>query len=599
MYWDTKISDGRPVVAVLPFAVIDQDGEMSRFAQGIHEEICGELTRFRGLQVISPASVVGVAELPDASIGDRLGASHVLRGRMRRAGDDIHLMASLSSVRTFAQFWSERFVIASDSLIDFEGRLVGRIAATLNVKLEETALAEARRRPAKSLAAYELTLSGLSMLRQGTREANDAALALFDRALEIDPLYARGHSGLSLCWFNQWNCQFWDRFEEASQKAYLHARRALELDDGDAMTHLVIAQVALFRGAWEQAAWYVDRALMLCPNDADLLVTAATLEVFLGRPEAASEHVARAMQLNPYHPNDYFAFAAFAAIFSGNMVDGHRLWARCDTVPLIDMPAYVAAAHAHMGNLDLARAEYDRYLEGYREKIAFGAEFAPTAPIEWLFKVNPFRRAEDLNFLKQGCLVIDQPLPAPIQTVDPVKAGAVLARSGSGWVVDFAGERAHLPDLKGMHDIRRLLEAAGEEIHCLDLAEREAEVPGGDAMLDEKARTALKARVRDLQEELAEAEDMNDSGRVEKLRSEMDAIVETLSAALGLGGRRRKLGDLSEKARTAVTWRIRHAQRRIEAAHPPFGRHLVNSVRTGTFCTYRPETAVAWKFDGQ
>jgi hypothetical protein len=67
----------------------------------------------------------------------------------------------------------------------------------------------------------------------------------------------------------------------------------------------------------------------------------------------------------------------------------------------------------------------------------------------------------------------------------------------------------------------------------------------------------------------------------------MDRILETLSAALGLGGRRRKLGDSSEKARTAVTWRIRHALRRIEAAHPALGRHLAQRVETGTFCRFR------------
>ena len=123
-------------------------------------------------------------------------------------------------------------------------------------------------------------------------------------------------------------------------------------------------------------------------------------------------------------------------------------------------------------------------------------------------------------------------------------------------------------------------------------------MPGGDAILDEKARSTLKARLRDLQGELAEAEDLNDIGRAERLRTEMDHILATLSAALGLGGRRRKLGDLSEKARTAVTWRIRHALRRIESAHPALGRHLANSVRTGTFCAYRPETPISWRFPG-
>jgi len=67
---------------------------------------------------------------------------------------------------------------------------------------------------------------------------------------------------------------------------------------------------------------------------------------------------------------------------------------------------------------------------------------------------------------------------------------------------------------------------------------------------------------------------------------------------VGLGGRSRRLVSLAERARSAVTWRIRHAQRRIAAAHPSLGRHLENSLRTGTFCSYRPERPVAWRFDG-
>jgi hypothetical protein len=77
----------------------------------------------------------------------------------------------------------------------------------------------------------------------------------------------------------------------------------------------------------------------------------------------------------------------------------------------------------------------------------------------------------------------------------------------------------------------------------------------------------------------------------------MDQLVGSLAAALGLGGRARRLGDAAEKARTSVTWRIRHALRRIEAAHPTLGRHLANSIRTGTFCRYSREHVVDWSFD--
>jgi tetratricopeptide (TPR) repeat protein len=257
------------------------------------------------------------------------------------------------------------------------------------------------------------------------------------------------------------------------------------------MVHLVIAKVALFRRAWEQAAWYFDRALALCPNDAELLVQASVLEVYLGRPEAAVEHVDRAMRLNPYHPNHYFALAAFARVFARDLEGALAFRARSDAMPFVDAPAYCAFAAAHLGRLDEARAELDRYHAEYRAKIAFGAEVAPGAPANWLFDINPFRRPEDIEFLLEGFRRLDAVPEAPPETAAPAAAAALLAPVGDGWIAEFGGTRAILPDLKGLHDIRRLLERPGEEMHCLDLAEREAEGPG-DAVLDEKARTALR-----------------------------------------------------------------------------------------------------------
>jgi hypothetical protein len=102
--------------------------------------------------------------------------------------------------------------------------------------------------------------------------------------------------------------------------------------------------------------------------------------------------------------------------------------------------------------------------------------------------------------------------------------------------------------------------------------------------------------VRELQQEIDEADATHDLARGERAREELDRIVELLSGALGLGGRSRTLGSAAERARSAVTWRIRSAIKKIGQAHPRLGRHLENAVRTGTFCIYQPEVAVDWTF---
>ena len=62
----------------------------------------------------------------------------------------------------------------------------------------------------------------------------------------------------------------------------------------------------------------------------------------------------------------------------------------------------------------------------------------------------------------------------------------------------------------------------------------------------------------------------------------------------GLGGRGRKMGDAAERARSAVTWRIRHAIKKLEPAHPALARHLGHSIKTGVFCSYTPEKETRW-----
>jgi tetratricopeptide (TPR) repeat protein len=180
----------------------------------------------------------------------------------------------------------------------------------------------------------------------------------------------------------------------------------------------------------------------------------------------------------------------------------------------------------------------------------------------------------------------------------PELTGDAFLRDGEMWQLSFGGETVHMPDLKGLHDLARLLAAPGQEIHALDLGSgADGAAPQGHAgeLLDDEARAAYKRRIDELREERELAEAANDTVRAESAQEELEAIGETLKSAYGLGGRARRAGDHAERARSAVTWRIRSAIARIEAVHPALGRHLKNSIRTGTFCAYTPEQRVDWR----
>ncbi len=175
-------------------------------------------------------------------------------------------------------------------------------------------------------------------------------------------------------------------------------------------------------------------------------------------------------------------------------------------------------------------------------------------------------------------------------------------REGDYWTIVFGGRTARLRDSKGLRYLHLLLCRAGDEVYSPDLiAEAEPGAPttgSGDAgpRLDARARAAYKERLHELSDDLEDARRCNDLGRAERAQAEIDRLARELSAAVGLGGRERRLGSAAERARVSVTKAIAAALKNITLHHPPLAQHLDRHLRTGTFCRYatEPHEAVAW-----
>jgi hypothetical protein len=210
----------------------------------------------------------------------------------------------------------------------------------------------------------------------------------------------------------------------------------------------------------------------------------------------------------------------------------------------------------------------------------------------------PLRRRDAitlaLNELRSYLAAEPEADAADQPTADVVAAEARFVNGGDFWDVTFAGETVRVRSSKGMTDLGRLLSSPGREIHCLELIGAGVEQSSTGEVLDQEARRSYEQRIRDLQEDVDAAEADNDYARAERAQAELDSIVEHLTAALGLGGRSRRQGSTTERARSAVTQRIRSTVQRLGAVHPTLGRHLEVSVVTGTYCVYRPEHPVNW-----
>jgi pimeloyl-ACP methyl ester carboxylesterase len=180
----------------------------------------------------------------------------------------------------------------------------------------------------------------------------------------------------------------------------------------------------------------------------------------------------------------------------------------------------------------------------------------------------------------------------------PSAATGELRRDGEVWRLRFGGRQALLRDCKGLADLVRLLEQPGEHIHVLDLvgadpAERR-DAARGDVTVDRQALADYRHRLDEIDDELANAESCADLGRVGRLAAEREALLHQLAADTGRKGRARRLNDPVERARKAVTARLRDAIRRVKAADPALGEHLEEAIQTGVYCTYRPAQPVAW-----
>jgi hypothetical protein len=197
---------------------------------------------------------------------------------------------------------------------------------------------------------------------------------------------------------------------------------------------------------------------------------------------------------------------------------------------------------------------------------------------------------------------------------------SLFLRHDDYWIIRYHGHKAFLKSMRGLHCLAVLLRNPGREFHVSELVGSlmRAAIPAsgsyrlrsvGDELvaagfsdagpvLDTQSKAQYKRRLEDLRQDLSEAERFNDFDRGVKARDEMHAIMQHLASAVGLGGRDRRTSSDAERARSAVTKRIKKAIRKIGEAIPSLGHHLTVRIKTGYFFSYKPhpDRRVAWKF---
>ena len=223
-------------IAVLYFENLSGMKEDEYLRDGITEDITTELSKIRRLRTFSRAVVLPYREksVTAGQVGKELGASYVLVGSLRRAGNRLRINAQLVDAATDFPVWSERYDREMEDVFAVQDEIASKIAAALRITLspqEQEALAA---KPTENLQAYDLYLRGRNFARRVGRQDMSFALQMYENAVTLDPSFAVAHAAISnVCaqyyYYFERKQEWIDRVNAATQKAIATGRDEPEI----------------------------------------------------------------------------------------------------------------------------------------------------------------------------------------------------------------------------------------------------------------------------------------------------------------------------------------------------------------------------------
>lgn len=581
-------------IAVYPFENLSPDDAHDIYCRSICIDLITELSRFRQFQILDYQFLQTISSENNPP-GEQVSSNYNVNGTFRESEGLVRVNAQLTDSNTGQLLWAERFEEKLEAIYGLQEDLLRRVVATLQLKVDQNLLARLPSRNQADLKAYEYWLRGFEELKRGDGDKITKCRILFENAIEVDPQFSLGYSGLSLTYFNEWSCHLWKRWDESSRKAKKYAQKAVELDPDNHLALMILGRTYLYEKEFEKAELNFLRSVSLNPNDAFTIVSVAFWLTYLGRTETSISLYEKAIRLNPMYADMYSSYGSQVYFEAG---DFERSIALGKITPesgkWVDFPLFIGAAHYQLGEEREAIAEWEKFLTAFKEKIYEGEGDLKTEALKWHREINPYAGHTNLEpFWK---FIEDAEHIDLVAEEKPVEDHASWRESDSHYRVSFRTKTVDVPRLKGVKDIVHLLANPKLQIASNELLGTTVHQSGVE-LVDKKAVVNYRKRLEELMHQMESARTDEDFVRLEKLEDEYDKLVDFLSAALGVNGRSKKVGATDEKSRTAVTWRIRSAIKKVAEVHPDLGAHLKNSIRTGSYCCYNPEVNITWELD--
>jgi TolB-like protein/Tfp pilus assembly protein PilF len=351
----------------MPLANLSGDPKQNYFSDGLAAEIRSELARNELLQVAAQTSSNTFRDRKEdaKSIAKKLGVAFLLEGSVRRAGNEVKIVATLID-RTGFEKWSETFDRSMDNIFEVQSEIATAIATELSAQIDggkvKTKLDHSITGGTKSVAAFDAYLRGKDLFESGADEASDRlALAKFDEAIAADSGYAAAHAARSrslAVLANQYAKG--EELRALYRDAVIAAKRAVRLAPKYAEAHSALGFALAFGQMDMRAAREpYETSLKLGGGDADILSRYAIFVSRSGKFPAADKAIRRSLALDPLNARTHRTMGVIS-YSSGRYAEAVTDLQRClDLNPTLGgVKAVLGAALLMQGKIDEAKAAF-------------------------------------------------------------------------------------------------------------------------------------------------------------------------------------------------------------------------------------------------
>lgn len=360
---DSGTEPTRVAICVIPFVNMSGDPQQDYFSDGTTEDIITELSRWRLLAVRSRSASFryrGVA-VDMKQVARELNVRFIVEGSVRRMGARIRINAQLIDSESGSHIWAEKFDRDLAELFIVQDQVVQTIVSTLVGRVQASDFERVRRKPPASLAAYECVLKGNALPWDDPDGAAEAA-RLFEKAIEIDPGYGPPHALLASIWQGKWQNDP-STSDALLLKAFVLAKRAVELDQNDSTCFALLSWVELMRRSYDLALQHMRRAVEMNPNNQWNAADMGGILLYVGQAEEALAWFKRAKEIDPYFNEPWY----WRSVGDAHMVlqRYQEALAAFDHSPgrTYRAAAFMAGCYARLADMDHARVRAAECLE--------------------------------------------------------------------------------------------------------------------------------------------------------------------------------------------------------------------------------------------